>query len=705
MTSYRLLLIEDDHVLACLLTRCLIKDGYQVAHAENGLIGLERLALETFDLVLLDYVMPHLDGHEVLRRLANLPSAPPVIMLSSSSDLETAVEAMKLGATDYVLKEPGERHPLLLRAIEQTLERICLRVALRESERKRRESEEMFRTITENADDLTLILDAEHRFCYVSPSFEQLTGFARAQTVGTTPRRFLHPDDLSGLRRAARTAWAEPGRAIETADFRGYDRHGQEHHFTATLNAMPDKPGVRGLVVHCRDITQRIASEQQIKTAKAQAERYLDCAGALILAIGPDGRVELINEFGCRLLDASEQEVLGRHWLRDFVPNEHASHQRALFNRFFTGELTEVDQFEGTVNTLSGLKRTLTWSIQPIHDARGVAQLLLSGLDITQRKQAEAALAKSQERYGLATQAAKVGVWDWDLRSAQMYIDPNLKSALGYEAEELADRPEAWRARIHPDERDKVNQAISACIEGRSRKCEVEHRMVCKDGSERWFLTRAQPGHDEENRVVRLIGTDTDITDLKYAEMHIEHLATHDFLTGLPNRVLMLDRFAIALAHARRTSSQVALLFVDLDGFKPVNDTYGHDAGDEVLRQIALRMQRGFRATDTVARFGGDEFVVILTQVHQTDDVRPIAEKLLEHIEEPIDLDDQQSVCLSASIGVALYPRDGETSELMIKAADSAMYAAKRAGKQGYAFASKENYATTRSNQRRYRAT
>lgn len=693
MTAFRILLIEDDHALACLLTRCLNRAGYEVDHAENGLIGLDRLAVGNFDLVLLDYLMPHLDGHEVLKRLTVLPAAPPVIMLSSSANLETAVQAMKLGAIDYVLKQPDGHHELLLRAIEQTLERYSLRAALRDSERQRHENEAMFRTITENTDDLTLILDADYKFTYVSPSFEQLTGFDRKQTMGTTPRRFLHPDDLSGLRRAAKAAWAQPGQAVATADFRGYDREGQEHHFSATLNAMPDKPGVRGLVVHCRDITQRNAAKQQLLAAKAQAELYLDCAGALILAIGPEGKVELINDFGCRLLAVSESDVLGRHWLREFVPEAQAQSQRALFTRFFTGELTEVDQFEGNVAAPDGVVRTLTWSIQPIHDQRGVARLLLSGLDITQRKQAEAALAKSEERYGLATQAAKVGVWDWDLRSAQMYIDPNLKTALGFSAEEFPDRPEAWRARIHPEDRDKVNQAISCCIEGRTRQCEIEHRMVCKDGSERWFLTRAQPGFSDDRRVIRLIGTDTDITDLKYAEMHIEHLATHDFLTGLPNRVLLMDRISIALAHARRTRSQVALMFVDLDGFKPVNDTYGHDAGDEVLRQVALRLQRGFRATDTVARFGGDEFVVILSQVNHLHDIRHIAGKILEQVEEPIDLDESQTVCVSASMGVSLYPRDGDTGEQLVKAADNAMYAAKRAGKQGYAFASMDSYA------------
>ncbi len=693
MTAFRILLIEDDSALACLLTRCLSRAGYEVDHAENGLLGLARLAARTYHLVLLDYLMPHLNGLEVLKRLADLPAAPPVIMLSSNANIETAVQAMKLGAIDYVLKEPGGQNELLLRAIEQTIERYSLRTALRDSERQRLESEAMFRAITENTDDLTLILDADYRFTYVSPSFEQLTGFDRIQTTGTTPRRFLHPEDLSELRRAAKLAWAQPGQAVATADFRGFDRHGQELHFSATLNAMPDKPGVRGLVVHCRDITQRNLARQQLLAAKAQAELYLDCAGALILAIGPEGKVELINDFGCRLLSVSDTDVLGRHWLREFVPEAQAQQQRALFTRFFTGDLNEIDQFEGSVKAPDGVVRTLTWSIQPIHDQRGVARLLLSGLDITQRKQAEAALAKSEERYGLATQAAKVGVWDWDLRSSQMYIDPNLKKALGFCAEHFPDRPEAWRARLHPEDRDKVNQAISSCIEGRTRQCEIEHRMVCKDGSDRWFLTRAQPCFSEDLRVVRLIGTDTDITDLKYAEMHIEHMATHDFLTGLPNRVLLMDRIALALAQARRSRSQVALLFVDLDGFKPVNDTFGHDAGDEVLRQIAQRLQRGFRATDTIARFGGDEFVVILTQVNQIQDIRLMAGKILGQVEEPIELDEGQTVCVSASIGISLYPADGDTTEQLVKAADSAMYTAKRAGKQSYVFASMDSYA------------
>lgn len=694
MSNPKILLMEDEADLARIFQRKLSREGYQVAIAGDGFRGLEMLQEEAYDLLLVDYKMPRADGLRVLDLLSKEENAPPAIMLSGVSNFEVVVEAMKLGAADYVIKDfQDDTFSLLLRAIERTLEHAQLRKDLIQSNIRLRASEEMFRALTENTSDITLVLDREHHLIYATPFFEKFSGKAFKEIEKGSLRQFLYDRDMATLRASAEIAWENPGETVVTPDFRCYDVHGHLRHFSARLTALPETPGIQGLVVNCRDITGRKRAEKDLQKEKMRAEQYLHTAGSLILALGPSGDVRLINRQACRVLGYSEEEIQGGMWSElCLAPTARESFSR-LFTRLFEESLMEIDQLELTVITKEGEERVISWSVQPLKKGKWVVQILLSGIDVTERKRAEAALAKSDERYALATRAAKVGVWDWDLLTQEMFIDPHLKEALGFTEEEMPNEPEAWRNQLHEDDRKNVWHSIERCLHQDQDYCEVEHRMVCKNGSVRWFITRAQAARDALGKVVRLTGTDTDITDLKQAEMHIEHMATHDFLTGLPNRLLLLDRLRVGLANARRTSDIVAVLFLDLDGFKPINDAWGHDSGDEVLQLVAHRLQATFRASDTVARFGGDEFIATFAGMGDLDAASLMAHKVLAAISEPMTIgEERHQVSVSGSIGIALFPFDGEVPEQLVKAADDAMYIAKRAGKKQFAFARQRSH-------------
>jgi diguanylate cyclase (GGDEF)-like protein/PAS domain S-box-containing protein len=204
----------------------------------------------------------------------------------------------------------------------------------------------------------------------------------------------------------------------------------------------------------------------------------------------------------------------------------------------------------------------------------------------------------------------------------------------------------------------------------------TESRQL-ESGQVNWTLTTKTPLHDAAGDVVGLLGITREINELKHAESALQDIATHDTLTGLPNRYLMFDRLNQLLIRAERFPTSFAVLFIDLDGFKRINDTRGHDVGDLVLRAVAERLSQSVRAADTVARIGGDEFVILLEALRAGGDATAVAQKIRGALEEPFSLPGGATK-VTVSIGISLYPEDGREAEVLLKAADVAMYRAKR---------------------------
>jgi diguanylate cyclase (GGDEF)-like protein/PAS domain S-box-containing protein len=293
-------------------------------------------------------------------------------------------------------------------------------------------------------------------------------------------------------------------------------------------------------------------------------------------------------------------------------------------------------------------------------------------------------LRASEERWKFALEGAGDGVWDWNVPDDTVVFSTRYKAMVGYTDAEIAANQEAWRKRIHPDDRVKVDEDIHAYLKGRTQTYCNEHRVVCKDGSIKWVLARGMIVSRLPNgQPLRMIGTHADITDRKDMEERMRHLANYDPLTELPNRSLITDRLRQAVIKARRDKAHLAVMFLDLDKFKPVNDSLGHDMGDLLLKQVASRLLSSVRASDTVARIGGDEFVVLLTTVEQERDAILVAEKILQALKLPFDLVGHR-VELSGSIGIAAYPEHGDNEKLLLINADIAMYHAKRAGRNDY---------------------
>src|SRR5262249_19392308 len=252
----------------------------------------------------------------------------------------------------------------------------------------------------------------------------------------------------------------------------------------------------------------------------------------------------------------------------------------------------------------------------------------------------------------------------------------------GRSAQRLLECPREWLDAIHPLDRERVEATVRSAQSGH---VDHEYRIIHPDGGVHWVHDRAFPLMNKAGELTMITGIAEDVTARKLAEERLLFLAHYDNLTGLPNRPLFYDRLQQALAHCRRSGRAAAVVFADLDHFKVANDTLGHAAGDQLLQQVALRLEDALRADDTVSRLGGDEFAVILTDLAHGEDAGAAAQKLMRSLDQPFELDGRE-VFVTASAGIALFPSDGEDADTLLKNADTAMYRAKEMERTSYQF-------------------
>lgn len=340
--------------------------------------------------------------------------------------------------------------------------------------------------------------------------------------------------------------------------------------------------------------------------------------------------------------------------------------------------VTARNQSDDVVKALSlGANDYLT---KPVDFAVALARI---GTQLS-HKRAQEGLKESEERYALAARGANDGLWDWNLATNVIYFSARWKAMLGCQEDEIVDKPEEWFDRIHESDRERVKEEMAAHQKGLTPHFESEHRMRHKDGTFRWMLSRGVAIRDDAGKPVRMAGSQTDITEGKVS----------DPLTSLPNRLLFLDRLGRLMRHSKRHPERLfAVLFMDLDGFKMINDSMGHFVGDQLLLGVSKRLENCLRDSDTIARIGqqtftlarmgGDEFTVLLDDIKEPGDANRAAERIMKELAAPFVVGGKE-VFTSTSIGIALSSPSYQQPEEIMRDADTAMYRAKSMGKSRY---------------------
>lgn len=308
-----------------------------------------------------------------------------------------------------------------------------------------------------------------------------------------------------------------------------------------------------------------------------------------------------------------------------------------------------------------------------------VAQLAAIAIE---RSHAREALTTSERQFRTLIEMLPQQIWTADATGHINYVSPQMAQYFGQSADELMTH--GLRAFVHPDDLAIFDEQWQKALVTQT-SYDVDFRLRGCNGHYRWHIGRAVPLKDDKGQVSRWLGTNADISERKESELKIEFLALHDALTGLPNKVLIRDRFEQAKLHAERDRKRTALLFLDLDNFKMVNDTLGHDIGDKFLKVVAARLHDTLRETDTIGRQGGDEFVICLPNLGCRDVIIPIVAKLMEHLQETCEIEGHQ-LTTSTSVGIAVYPDDGMDFDTLLRKADLAMYTAKVEGRNAFRF-------------------
>ena len=512
-----------------------------------------------------------------------------------------------------------------------------------------------------------------------NPQAEALFGWSRAEVLGRDLATLIVPPGQRDAHRRGVDRFRRTGQGAivgKLLELTAVDREGREFPIEFTISVVETGAGYC-FNAFMRDISERRTVEETLR----RSSRYFELARDLTLTAGFDGVFKSVNPVVTEILGWSEEEFLSRPFM-EFVHPDDRAQTAAEMERLGTGALTF--SFVNRYQAKDGSYHWIDWNATvPADDD----VIYASGRDISERVQMELALRKAEERFREAFDGAPIGVCLLSLGSEEpgrlMQANPTLAGILGYGEDELTDV--TLGSLIHPEDHDAVADGVRALANGVTEHWELEARLIHRGGDPVWTVISAAPLSGESGLPPIAVTHVMDISDRKQFEYRLQFLADHDALTGLFNRRRFGEELESAVNRARRYEEDGAVLFLDLDGFKFVNDTLGHAAGDELITRVAGLLAAELRSTDILARVGGDEFAVLLTRCNEEHAIE-IAQGLLATLRlNGGTVRDDRRARVSSSIGITVFDGDRETTadELVVEA-DIAMYDAKEAGKDRY---------------------
>ena len=555
------------------------------------------------------------------------------------------------------------------------------------TERKRMEkeivqSEEKYRSILESIRESYFEVDLAGNFTFFNDSLCRLTGCSREELVGMNYSKFSDTETSKIVFETFHKVY-KTGEPSEGFDWPTTRKDGIKIYVSATISLRKDPAGnpvgFRGVL---RNVTERKRMEEALRQSEEKYRSILENIRESYFEVDLYGNFTFFNDSLCRLTGCSREELVGMNY-SNFSDTETSKIVFETFHKVYkTGKPSEG--FDWPTTRKDGIKIYVSASISLRKDPAGKPIGFRGVLrDVTERKRMEEELRQSEERHRNIIEQMHDAYFELDLTGSFAHFNKAACRTYGYNKEEML----GLNYKQYTDKEtgrklfEVFTELYKTGIPVRAHALE----LIKKDGTKSFNEISVSLIKNEKGEAIGFRGIARDITERKLNEEQIRHMATHDALTGLPNRAMFGHLLNQAIKSSKRHNSQLAVLFIDLDGFKIINDTLGHEAGDELLKTIATRFKQGLRRMDVVARLGGDEFVILIEEINNPDHIVKIAQKILSAALQPVSLMGEECR-VTASIGISIYPKDAPDEKDLIKTADRAMYYAKSEGKNNYQF-------------------
>ncbi len=424
-----------------------------------------------------------------------------------------------------------------------------------------------------------------------------------------------------------------------------------------------------------------VRAEEEARRAGVRLQFIADNVPALVSYVDAGERYRFANRTYQQWFGLAPRDMLGRT-IEEVWDARRYAEVKPHVERALRGEQVEYESATTGMDGARTLHTTYVPDVGPGGKVRGFFNL---GSDISQIAEARKALADARQRLDLALDASRVTVWETDVGTGETVLSEAWAELLERPPGETHTTVAELSALVHPSEIAELKRTSMEVVRGKRDHYAVEHRVRAASGQWKWILSRGQVVERDPatGRALRMMGTNLDINARKVAELRTEQLANYDALTGAANRTLFGDRVSRAIVRNRRAGGRAALMYLDIDRFKGVNDSLGHAAGDVLLKEFAARLRACVRATDTVGRLGGDEFAVLLEDVTRAGTAALVAEKILEAVRAPMNIEGR-ALGMTTSIGIAEFGAEAGEAEALARRADTALYEAKAAGRDTY---------------------
>lgn len=517
------------------------------------------------------------------------------------------------------------------------------------------------------------------KFVYVSELYQKITGYSDAELLGNDSLRNIYPDDREKVRNQAIKCLKKE--SFEPYEYRFIRKNGDIIWVLETVTSIMYKEEQAALGSFM-DINERKRMEGKLHREEQLFKTITDQSSDIIVIVNREGIVTYENPAIEKFLGFTAEERVGGRGFENIHPDD-VRFVGDEFKRLFSDVHAYPSRSEVRLRHKDGNWLTFESVAGNISNSDVVDALIINLRDINGRKKAEESLRQSEEKYRTILENIQEGYFEVDLAGNLTFFNDPLCQMTYYRREELT----GLNYKVYTDEEtaQKVYQAFNKVFKTGNPTKEFDWQIIRKDSTKRYIEASVSLQKDFSGIPTGFKGIIRDITERKEMDRKLNYMATHDALTGLPNRMLFMDRLQIALAQSKRNKNKLAVMMLDLDHFKEINDTLGHMVGDKLLKEVAYRLTGILRQNDTIARLGGDEFVVLLSDLGKMEYAAGVAKVILKAFQKPFALAGKE-ITSRASIGIAVYPDDCEDIDSLLKKSDTAMYDVKTTGRNSYKF-------------------